>query len=195
MKNSNYYWQGKKVKLRAMEPKDVKIWLEEDEDSEAVRFLNYGMELPKHSKDAANFAENYSYFKNSDKRIMFTIENLEGKIVGGMNIHTIDRKNGTFGIGSRIYRKYRGHGYAIDAKKVILRYCFFEMRMHKYNAGCMANNDAIISHYKKLGLKQEGIRRESIYSEGKYIDELLFGLTKDEFIENEKSMYSKNNSR
>jgi RimJ/RimL family protein N-acetyltransferase len=34
---------------------------------------------------------------------------------------------------------------------------------------------------KKLGCKEEGIRREVIYTEGKYKDEILFGLTKKEF--------------
>lgn len=40
---------------------------------------------------------------------------------------------------------------------------------------------------KKLGCIQEGIRRQMVYTDGKYFDEILFGLTKDEFIENEKN--------
>lgn len=37
---------------------------------------------------------------------------------------------------------------------------------------------------KKLGCKEEGIRRQMIYTDGKYVDEILFGLLKDEFIKN-----------
>jgi len=38
----------------------------------------------------------------------------------------------------------------------------------------------------KLGFTQEGIRRKVIYNNGQYMDLILFGLTKDEFIEKQK---------
>lgn len=36
---------------------------------------------------------------------------------------------------------------------------------------------------RKLGCVQEGVRRQVVYINGKYLDFILFGLTKDEFIE------------
>ena len=36
---------------------------------------------------------------------------------------------------------------------------------------------------KKLGCIQEGVRRQAVYINGQYLDFILFGLTKDEFIE------------
>lgn len=38
----------------------------------------------------------------------------------------------------------------------------------------------------KLGCTQEGVRRKVIYTNGQYMDLILFGLTKDEFIEKQK---------
>lgn len=38
---------------------------------------------------------------------------------------------------------------------------------------------------RKLGCVQEGVRRQVIYTDGKYQDLILFGLTKDEFMEKE----------
>lgn len=35
---------------------------------------------------------------------------------------------------------------------------------------------------KKVGCIQEGVRRKVIYTDGQYLDLLLFGLTKDEFM-------------
>lgn len=36
---------------------------------------------------------------------------------------------------------------------------------------------------KKVGCVQEGVRRKVIYTNGRYYDLILFGLTKDEFME------------
>jgi RimJ/RimL family protein N-acetyltransferase len=40
---------------------------------------------------------------------------------------------------------------------------------------------------RNLGFIQEGVRRQVIYTNGQYNNLILFGLTKDEFIENEKN--------
>jgi RimJ/RimL family protein N-acetyltransferase len=38
---------------------------------------------------------------------------------------------------------------------------------------------------KKLGCTQEGWVRQMIYTDGKFFDTILYGLTKDEFVSNE----------
>jgi RimJ/RimL family protein N-acetyltransferase len=112
-------------------------------------------------------------------------------LVGGINIHSIDRKNGTFGFGLRIYSQYRKRGYAEEAKRILLRYCFNELRFQKYNCRCLEINKSIINHFRKTGCRFEGRRRRNIYTAGKYYDELLFGLTKEEFIKNERKITEK----
>jgi len=44
--------------------------------------------------------------------------------------------------------------------------------------------------HKNLGCVQEGIRRQMYFSDGRYFEGILFGLTKDEFVENERKYYS-----
>lgn len=179
---NNNYWQGERVRLRPMHVDDVELWLQEEQsDSEAVRFLNYGMTLPKSEHDAKAFAERYAEFNNRDERIMFSIETLDGELIGGINIHSMDRKNGTFETGSRIYRAYRGQGYGFEAKVMVLRYAFHEMRFQKYNIRCVDTNEPMIHHAQRLGCQREGRIRRHIYMGGQYHDELIFGLTREEF--------------
>lgn len=177
-----YYWQGDRVRLRPMHVDDALLWLEEEQsDSVAVHFLNYGMTLPKSENDAQKFAARYAEFNSRDERIMFSIETLDGELVGGINIHSMDTKNGTFETGSRIYSHYRGQGYGFEAKLLVLRYAFYEMRFQKYNIRCIETNAAMISHAQRLGCQQEGRIRRHIYTQGQYHDELIFGLTREEF--------------
>ncbi|MFK7697763.1 GNAT family N-acetyltransferase [Paenibacillus sp. HJGM_3] len=64
---------------------------------------------------------------------MFTIESLDGENVGGINLNSIDERNGTFSIGIRIDRDHRGKGYGTRAVHILLRFAFFERRLNKFN--------------------------------------------------------------
>ena len=181
---SEYYWQGERIRLRPMHADDAELWLaEERSDSEAVRFLNYGVDLPKSEHSAEAFAEKYAEFNSRAERIMFSIETLEEELIGGINIHSMNKTNGTFETGSRIYSAFRGHGYGFEAKIIALRYAFHELRFQKYNIRCMETNQPMIKQAARLGCNEEGRIRRHIYTDGEYLDELIFGLTHEEFDE------------
>ncbi|MDN5352829.1 MAG: hypothetical protein PWQ12_1750 [Clostridiales bacterium] len=186
----NYYWQNERVRLRAMEPEDWEEHYYNCYDSEARRMLEYELELPPTLTKNKNEAESFSNFNPETKRLMFTIESLEGINVGAFNLNSIDEKNGTFSIGIQIGRDHRGQGYGTAAMKLLLDYAFNERRLNKFNVSVIEGNIGSASMMKKLGCKEEGVRREVIYTGGKYHDELLFGLTRNEFNEGFKKIES-----
>ena len=176
------YWQGPRIRLRPMHRDDVDLWLvEEHEDAEATHFLNAGTPLPKSRHDAELFAAKYAEFASPDERLMFSIETLDGALAGGINLHTMDRKNGTFQTGTRVYRAFRGRGYGLEAKRLVLRYAFYELRFQKYEVRCSEHNDAMVRHMARLGAVLEGRLRRHLYTRGAFEDELCFGLTREEF--------------
>lgn len=177
----SYFWEGEKVRLRELREGDLEAWLGECKDSESQQTLNPGIELPKTQADAAEFFRKFGEFRSSDERIMFSIETLDGELVGGLNINSIDTRNGTFCLGSLIHRKHRGKGYLEEAKRLVLRYCFHELRLQKYNASCIEFNEAMLRHFARLGCQPEGRRRRTQYTNGRFYDDLLFGLTREEF--------------
>ena len=184
MTASEYFWQGERVRLRPMHQDDVQLWLaEEQSDSEATRLLNYGVALPKSQPAADAFAERYAEFNNGAERIMFSVETLDGELIGGINIHSMNKKNGTFETGSRIYKAFRGLGHGQDAKIIVLRYAFHELRYQKYNIRCLETNGPMVRQAKRLGCQEEGHIRRQVYTDGEYHDELIFGLTREEFDE------------
>jgi RimJ/RimL family protein N-acetyltransferase len=169
-----------------MAMQDWELWYKESADTEGIRLLQWGVELPKSEEMAKAWAEQFTNLKDTSKRIMFSIETLSCELVGGINIHTIDQKNGTFSFGVRTYTPYRGKGYAKEALRIVLRYGFYEMRFQKCNSGCMDTNEASIRLHKSLGFREEGRQRRTIYTNGRHYDHLLFGLTREEFDENER---------
>jgi RimJ/RimL family protein N-acetyltransferase len=175
------FWRGERIKLRALAKPDAAHWLAFDEDSEAVRTLNMGLSLPRSPAQAEEWAERFADFKNADEAMIFTIETHAGDYVGSLNLGGVDKRNGTFGTGTRLSAEYRGKGYALEAKRIVLRYAFHELRLQKYNIRCLETNAAVIRHAALLGCREEGRIRRSVFTNGRYYDALLFGLTREEF--------------
>ncbi|MNO42316.1 putative ribosomal N-acetyltransferase YdaF [compost metagenome] len=178
---SHYYWKDEKIRLRAIQEGDWEGYYINRFDTPARRLLQCAVELPPTVTEAKKFAETYAEF--SSNRLMFTIEDLHGENVGGVNLNSIDEKNGTFSIGVQVDKDHRGKGYGTRAITILLKYAFYERRLHKFNECALEGNEGSIAMLKKVGCVQEGVRRKVIYTNGRYYDLILFGLTKDEFME------------
>ncbi|MBS4199141.1 GNAT family N-acetyltransferase [Bacillus sp. FJAT-49732] len=179
---SNYFWQDDKVRLRAIQSEDWEGDYISKFDTPARRLLECAIELPPTISGSKKFVEENADFASTNGRIMFTIENLEGKNIGGINLNSIDERNGTFSIGIVIDKEYRGNGYGTSAMRILLKYAFLERRLNKFNDYVLEGNEGSAKMMKKLGCVQEGVRRQVVYINGQYLDFILFGLTKDEFV-------------
>ncbi len=177
----NYYWQNETVRLRAMLPEDWENHYEDLYDSIARRRLQYEVELPPTEAHQKHVTEIFSNFDPKSGRLMFVIETLDGKPVGGVNLNSIDERHGTFSIGMQIGGIHRSRGYGTAAMRILLDYAFNERRLNKYYGSVIEDNIASATMLKKLGCSQEGIRKQQIFTNGRYYDEILYGLTKDEF--------------
>lgn len=178
----NYYWQNNLIRLRAMEPSDWEMSYLNKFDSEARRLLQSEIELPPTENEAKESTEKYTYFSDKTHRLMFVIETLDNEVVGGVNLNSIDERNGTFSIGMYIYSGMRGKGYGTSAMRILLDYAFNERRLNKFNAAYLYGNKASEALLIKLGCKKEGVRRETVFTDGEFKDEILYGLTKEDYI-------------
>jgi RimJ/RimL family protein N-acetyltransferase len=185
MDYSRYFWQGQLVRLRPLQEDDLDNTLDARLDSPARQVLQLGVELPVTADEARAFLERRGGCNDVNGVIVFAVETLAGERVGGISYHTRDRKNGTFSFGVAIDRPHWGHGYAEDAARILLRYAFFERRYQKCNSACIASNAASVRLHEKLGFLTEGRPRRNVYFDGVHHDELLFGLTIEEFREND----------
>jgi RimJ/RimL family protein N-acetyltransferase len=151
-------------------------------DSEARSLLEYQLDLPPASLETyrARFL-NACDFKGAPDTLSFAIESNGGAFVGWVNLFAGDGRHGRFSFGISIFREYQRMGYAVESLCLILRYGFNELRCHKCNSACLDVNTASIALHKKLGFVEEGRRREVIYMNGRYHDDILFGLTEQEY--------------
>jgi RimJ/RimL family protein N-acetyltransferase len=178
---TRYFWQGEKVRLRPLRAEDAEPIFAGRLDSPARADLQLGIELPA-SLDAIRASlEKWLDCKESEGVILFVVETLDGEYAGGISLHSMDRKNGVFSFGVVIDAKHRGKGYARDGVEVLLRYGFHERRFQKCNSATAHTNSASIALHKGLGFTEEGRRRRRWFYNGRYYDDVLFGMTAEEF--------------
>lgn len=176
---SHYFWQGEKTRLRPWRQEDAELRFRASLDSPTLALHQDGIELPSSVELQKAWLEKAAGFKSEDM-LRFAMENLDGVTVGWATLHSRDQKNGTFGFGVAVYRAYRGQGYAIDAVRMLLKYGFWEQRYQKCNSMCLHTNAASIRIHEKLGFVEEGRIRRNCFQDGKYHDEVLFGMTREE---------------
>lgn len=178
---SRYFWQGDQVRLRPLGIEDADQSFLTLLDSPSRRQLQLGIELPISVQSLKSDLEKYLDCKDADGVIIFVIEKLKGDNVGSISYHSRNRKNGTFSFGVVINRVEREKGYAADAVRILLRYGFRERRYQKCNSACVDANTASIRLHEKLGFVEEGRRRRNFFLDGVFCDDVLFGLTREEF--------------
>jgi len=150
-------------------------------DSVARRRLQYEIELPPTELHEKQSTEMFSNFDSKSRRLMFVIETLDGLPVGAFNMNSIDERNGTFSIGMQIGGAFRSKGYGTAAMRLLMDYAFNERRLNKYYGSVIEDNIASATMLKKLGCVQEGIRSQQIFTNGRYWDEVFYGITRDEY--------------
>jgi RimJ/RimL family protein N-acetyltransferase len=104
-------------------------------------------------------------------------------MVGGISVGQMDQTNGTFSYGVGVGPEHKGNGYAAEAVLLVMRFMFDERRLQKCEAHVYDYNAASISLHRKLGFTEEGRLRRHLFLAGEYHDELLFGMTVEEFHE------------
>lgn len=181
---SRYFWQGEKVLLRPFRVDDAETRFAASLDSPTRQIHMGGIEFPTTVERQRAWLETVKDCQDTGHMVLFAIENLAGdagNMVGWVSLHSRDQKNGTFSFGVAVYRDHRGHGYAVDAVRLLLKYGFWEQRYQKCNSVCVHTNAASIRMHTKLGFVEEGRQRRNCFFNGQYHDDVLFGMTREEF--------------
>ena len=177
--NTNMF-EGKKVRLRGIVPDDWRHFLHWDMDSDAQR---YGWQVwpPQGEEAAKEFAKSESLKKPTEPNFRLMIETLVGTAVGSLSVRG-DARRFSFEYGINLGREHWGHGFAEEAVELVCRYMFGELRFHKAQAWVYGFNSRSQSMHRKFGMVLEGTIREGQFTDGRFWDVYVFGMTAGEFF-------------
>jgi len=173
----NYFWESEHIRFRRLKESDWEKLYDTQKDSHGVRCYEGGLEPLK-----TQAAYKQYILDNIESKYKYAIEDKENNYVGTASITGINQSAGTFYMTIQIFKEYRKRGYAKEALKLILDYAFNELRLNKANSETIDINLGSIKLHKSMGFTIEGTRRQNVFTEGEYHDEILFGMTRDEYI-------------
>ncbi|WP_254660933.1 GNAT family N-acetyltransferase [Bacillus sp. FJAT-27225] len=121
---------------------------------------------------------------NDESRIFLIIADQNtDEVIGDIELNYIDFLNRNCFIRIQIIKdQYLSNGYGPEAMKLLLDYGFGVYNLHRIELEVYSYNHRALKAYQKLGFKQEGIKRESIYYNHEYHDTIIMGLLKSEFV-------------
>jgi len=108
---------------------------------------------------------------------MIICEAQGGRPVGSVYLRDIDRRHNKAEYGIFIGGDgARGKGYGTMAARLMIRYAFEEMDLHRLFLRVFADNTRAIRSYEKAGFKREAYLRDDVRIDGCYWDIVLMGI-------------------
>jgi len=75
----------------------------------------------------------------------------------------------------------RGKGIGYFATTEILKHAFNNVNLNRIELGVLESNTRALRLYEKIGFKREGVKRQSIYKNGKYVNMIMMAILKESF--------------
>lgn len=116
----------------------------------------------------------------SSKNKYFIIRS-SGERVGIVRLNNIDMINRCACIGVDVHPSYQRKGIAKGTYHIMMEYCFNSLNLNRLYLYVLDENVKAISLYEGLNFKKEGVLREAIYRNGKYMNYYLYGILRNEF--------------
>jgi len=119
----------------------------------------------------------------SKNEIRWAIYTKYGVHIGGTGLQKIDKYNhfkAEWGIiiGDK---NYWNKGLGTDVLKTILKFFFKNLKLNRLELGVFPLNKGGLRCYEKCGFKFEGIKKQSFYKNGKFLDEIIMAITKNDY--------------
>lgn len=175
-------FDGNKVRLREYRKEDIPIAIDYINEPEVKKYMLTVTPFPIPTHSQEKFIE--GFITDKLERYAFAIETLEdGKYIGGCGLNNLDWKNSVVTVGIFIGdQNYWNKGYGTDAMKTFVSFIFKELNINKVKLATVSFNERAIRCYEKCGFKQEGVLRQEIFKGGKYHDEIIMSILKEEYF-------------
>jgi len=168
-----------KIKLRALEPEDLELLYEWENN---VSFWTISNTITPFSKFTLKRYLEHSHkniYETGQFRLMIDLIP-EKATIGTIDIFDFDSFHKRAGLGILIAdEEYRRKGYASMALKCLIDYCFKTLQLHQLYCNILSNNCESMDLFKKQGFIETGIKKDWIKTSDGYLDEFLLQLVKN----------------
>ena len=174
--------QSQRLKLRELSLNDVDTIHQLHSLLETDKYNTLG--VPKNIDETKNLVIDWTnaQYESPRKKYVFCIEDNHKDFIGlfGLNIGKPNYRNAE--IWYKLHSNYWNKGYATEAVKAILHFCFTELKLHRVEAGCATANIASIKVLEKSGMIKEGLKRKLLPIRGEWFDTFEYGILEEDYF-------------
>ncbi len=174
--------RGKRVRLTAVEKKDLPMISSWYEDSGFSRMFDATPAFPKSADQLDHWLEEAQKAKDG---YLFAIRQVDAdNLLGYIELDGIlwPHQSGWLSIGLG-KRDDWGKRYGRESMEIALNFAFNELNLFRVQLSVFSYNQRALNLYQNLGFKEEGVIREFIQRDGRRYDMIIFGLLKHEWTE------------
>ena len=111
------------------------------------------------------------------KQLRLIIEDLNGKVVGAIDLFDFEPFHQRAGVGILIYNKSdQSKGLASDALQLMLQYAKKNLGLHQLYANITTNNLGSIHLFEKVGFQLIGTKKDWIRTYDEWLDEMIYQI-------------------
>ncbi len=179
----NNLFTGKLVRLVAEEPQKFAEALHGwHRDTEYWRLMAADPAFPYSLKSSQKWLEK-EVMRDPMESFYFMIRTLEGdRLIGDIGLEGFQWSHGDAYVGISLGdRASWGHGYGTDAMRIMMRYAFTELNLHRVTLNVFEYNPRASRSYEKVGFSLEGRVRKFLNRDGKRYDLVHMGILREEW--------------
>lgn len=171
---------GEVVRLRAIEEPDVPR-LEAWHEDPAMLPLNAGLLRPHPAGSGDRFLREAMADDGPGRAGFAVVDRTDDALVGFVQLRgaTLPARAASLAILIRPDRV--GRGYGTDAVRVVVGYGFRAMGLHRIELEVFAYNTRARRAYERAGFTTEVVRREALYVNGGFEDEIVMSVLESEW--------------
>ncbi len=163
-------------KLRELEREDMKSINKWRNDPNLIACLGAPYRFINEDVDS-DWYDKYIHTRSNSVRCAIVDSEKEDEVLGLISLLDINyiNRSGTLHImiGGA---ENRGKGLGTFAVKAMIEHAFLNLNLRRIELGVLENNISAIHLYEKCGFCREGMKRESNYKSGKYINMIIMAL-------------------
>ncbi|MBQ1469589.1 GNAT family N-acetyltransferase [Schwartzia succinivorans] len=167
--------EGKRLRLRVAELKDLDYIMEAENRPENVRFI-----LPESR-------EVHEKGLNSESMVHFIVEEKDtGNAVGFLMIGNLNNPDHEVEW-RKVIIDAKGRGYGHETMELLEEWSFEDMKFHRGWLDCKDYNERALHVYEAAGLQREALLRETMLVNGKYENLVILAILDREYFARKKS--------
>jgi diamine N-acetyltransferase len=152
--------QGENIYLRALEPSDLDILYKWENNPAIWSVSNTLAPFSKFVLEQYLVNAHEDIFTSKQIRLMVCLE--KDQSVGTIELFDLDAQHSRVGIGIMIENNAENNGYASEALKVLINYCFNVLLLKQIYCNISAGNAKSLHLFKKMGFAEIGLKKHWI---------------------------------